>query len=128
MARSREGGQQRLVRGRSEKEFRDERSGSLGVSHMHQRVVSTAAKEPTQGEVVAVAARVEDRPGVLVILDPVEAIVAPSAHPEDIVLVSSAMAKVPLQAKVTLGPVGISVGHAEEGAARWGHRCRVTPA
>ena len=127
-ARGGEGRQPRLARDGSEKEFREERCGSLSVGHMNERMFAATAEEASQGMVITIAARVEYRPGVLVLLDPVEAIVAPDAHPESVVLFPSAMAMVPLLAEVTLSPKGIPVGHVEEGAARRGHLCRATPA
>ena len=100
------------------KEVTEQFCNSVRLDQMDQRVRRAAAEDAPLNVVKLIATRMIGVPRILICFNPVEAVVAPSANPIDVIFIPATVAIVPAPAELALSPERAPAGGVEEGGNR----------
>ena len=103
------------------KEVSEQFCNSVHLDHVDQWVRRAAAEDAPFNVVKLIVTRMIGVPRILICFNPVEAVVAPSANPIDVIFIPATVAVVPAPAELALSPERVPVGHVEEGATEFRH-------
>ena len=98
------------------KEVSEHFSKSVHLDHVDQWVRRAAAEDAPFNVVKLIVTHMRGVPHIPMCFNPVEAVVAPSANPKDVIFMVSTVAVAPAPAELALSPERVPVGHVEEGA------------
>ena len=100
------------------KEVSEQLSSSVHMDHVDQWVRRAAANDAPFNVAKLIITRMICVPRIIICLNLVEAVVAPSANSIDVIFMASTVAVVPAPAELALSQERVPVGHVEEGGNR----------